>query len=511
MRSRHVFGLAAALALIGVALFLYKVVAVGLPLKRDKMTDLWEVEVAFGFNARGRPVRLTFPVPPGAPGFTIVNQNFVSRGYGVSTADALDGNRRAVLSIRKAEGRQSLYYGFAVLRGPTVVAAKAEGPPEAVAPKLRSEPERIAAEAIQLAAVGQSADTPTFVVQVLKHLAEHRPMRSVVALLGDRPTALKKINAAAKIAALAGLPVRTVHGISLGLDRTHARFDHWLEVHDGKQWLSFLPDASGPGLPDDKLAWWRGPSPFTEISGGDQPHVTITVSKSRNPTLQVVRTLGEQAKAPLLTWSLFSLPLQTQIVFRLLLTVPVGVFLLVIMRNVVGVKTFGTFMPVLIALSFRETQLVWGIALFTVVVSGGLLVRLYLEQLKLLLVPRLAAVLIVVILLMAALSILSHKLDITSGLSVALFPMVIMTMTIERMSITWDELGGGEAIREGIGSLLVAVLCYLAMSPPAVEHLLFAFPELLLIVLAATVLLGRYSGYRLTELARFRVLGGKER
>jgi len=77
------------------------------------------------------------------------------------------------------------------------------------------------------------------------------------------------------------------------------------------------------------------------------------------------------------------------------------------------------------------------------------------------------------------------------------------------MSITWDELGGGEAIREGIGSLLVAVLCYLAMSPPAVEHLLFAFPELLLIVLAATVLLGRYSGYRLAELARFRVLGGR--
>jgi len=509
MRSRHVYGLAAALAIIGAALFLYKVLMVGLPLKRDQKTDLWEVEVAIAFAARGRPVRLTFPVPPSPPRFTIVNQNFVSRGYGVSTVEALDGNRRAVLSIRKADGKQSLYYGFVVLRGPTAIAAKAEGPPEAVVPKL-SEPERLAAEAIHLAAVAQSADASTFVVQVLKQLAESRPMRSVVALVGDKPTERRKINAAAKIAALAGLPARVVHGITLGLDRTHARFDHWLEVHDGKQWLSFLSDATGPGLPDDKLAWWRGPSPFTEISGGDQPHVTITVSKSRNPTLQVVRTLGEQAKAPLLTWSLFGLPLQTQIVFRLLLTVPVGVFLLVVMRNVVGVKTFGTFMPVLIALSFRETQLLWGIALFTVVVSGGLLVRLYLEQLKLLLVPRLAAVLIVVILLMAVLSIISHKLDIASGLSVALFPMVIMTMTIERMSITWDELGGGEAIKEGVGSLLVSVLCYLAMSPPAVEHLLFAFPELLLIVLAATVLLGRYSGYRLTELARFRVLGGRD-
>jgi hypothetical protein len=30
------------------------------------------------------------------------------------------------------------------------------------------------------------------------------------------------------------------------------------------------------------------------------------------------------------------------------------------------------------------------------------------------------------------------------------------------------------------------------------------FPELLLIVLAVTLLLGRYTGYRLTELWRFR-------
>jgi hypothetical protein len=35
---------------------------------------------------------------------------------------------------------------------------------------------------------------------------------------------------------------------------------------------------------------------------------------------------------------------------------------------------------------------------------------------------------------------------------------------------------------------------------------LFVFPELLLVVLAATLLLGRYSGYRLTELRRFRAL-----
>ena len=507
MRDRHVYGLAAVLTVIGVGYFLYKVLVLGLPLSFHAKTDLWEVETALTFEAKGGPVRLAFQIPKDDVNFSIVNQSFVSRGYGISTEEGAAGNRRAVLAIRRAEGRQAVYYGFVILRARLGVAETAEEEPVVVPPRF-TEQERIAAEAIMQPAVRQSADTPTFVVQVLRYLNDTRPLRPVIALLGKNPTVRKKIAVAAKIMALAQLPARTVHGITLGLDRSHARFDHWLEVNDGNRWLTFVHDATGPGLPANRFVWWRGPAPFSEIAGGDDPKTTITVSHIKNPTLQVVRLLGETAKNPVITWSLYSLPLQTQFVFRLLLVVPVGVFLLVVLRNVVGVKTFGTFMPVLIALAFRETHLAWGITLFVGIVSTGLLVRLYLENLKLLLVPRLAAVLIIVILVMAGVSTLSHKLDIVSGLSVALFPIVIMTMTIERMSITWDELGAGEAIREGIGSLIVAIVCYSVMTLETVQHLFFAFPELLLIVLAATVLLGRYSGYRLTEIARFRVLGG---
>ena len=75
--------------------------------------------------------------------------------------------------------------------------------------------------------------------------------------------------------------------------------------------------------------------------------------------------------------------------------------------------------------------------------------------------------------------------------------------------MVWEERGPGEALQQGLGSIAVGVVCYLVMNVRLVEHLLFVFPELLLIVLAATVLLGRYSGYRLTELRRFRVLAGR--
>ena len=189
-----------------------------------------------------------------------------------------------------------------------------------------------------------------------------------------------------------------------------------------------------------------------------------------------------------------------------MLLVPVGAVILALLRNVVGIKTFGTFMPVLIALSFRDTGLMRGIVLFVVIVALGLVMRFYLERLKLLLVPRLAAILVVVVGILAVVSIVSHALGRHTGLSVALFPMVILTMTIERMSVVWDERGAREALITGVGSLFTASIAFIIMNISYVEHLIFVFPELLLVMLAGLILLGRYTGYRLTDLHRFKEL-----
>jgi hypothetical protein len=53
---------------------------------------------------------------------------------------------------------------------------------------------------------------------------------------------------------------------------------------------------------------------------------------------------------------------------------------------------------------------------------------------------------------------------------------------------------------------VIAALAYLVMKESHLQHLVFVFPELLLVLLAMTLVLGRYSGYRLTELFRFRAM-----
>ncbi len=259
-------------------------------------------------------------------------------------------------------------------------------------------------------------------------------------------------------------------------------------------------------MPGDFLILGRGEGPLMDVAGADRRATRLSVRRSEEAGVAAALERGRLLSPEFHAFSMLGLPVATQEVYRVLLLIPVGALLLVILRNVVGIKTFGTFMPVLIALAFRETQLLAGLVLFTVLVSLGLAVRFYLEHLKLLLVPRLASLLVIVVGLMAVVRVVSHRLGIETGLSVALFPMVIITMTIERMSIVWDERGAPEAIQQGIGSLFVASLAYLAMSNAYVGHLFFVFPELLLFLLAVMLLMGRYTGYRLLDLRRFRAL-----
>jgi uncharacterized membrane protein len=82
--------------------------------------------------------------------------------------------------------------------------------------------------------------------------------------------------------------------------------------------------------------------------------------------------------------------------------------------------------------------------------------------------------------------------------------MIIIAWSIERMSLIWEEEGKRSAIIQVVGSLVVAVLAYLFMKIGQVQYWAFYFPELLLVLLAGILLIGRYTGYRLSELVRFR-------
>ena len=504
MSRRHLYVLSALLAGLGLAVFLYKVLVLNFPLQPEEKMQTWRVEVRVQFEAKGGPAKLKLNLPRSGNNLAIIDQNFVSPGYGLTTG-AERGNQTALFAIREALGPQTVYYRALVHVLRFADESAREPVPDLPLPRMDGA-EKVAAEALVRAAREQSADAGTFAALLLKRLRNSASGDEAALLLGPQPTIGKVVNVAADLLRIAGIPARPVHGLTLEPERRGAHFITWIELHNGREWVSIFPSEKRPVLPNNTLRWWNGRLPLAEVVGGSGLSHTVAVSRSYEYALDTALKQGRKLEQKLVEYSLFGLPLQTQSVYRSVLVIPVGIFLLVILRNVVGIKTFGTFMPVLIAISFRQTELLWGIVFFAIVVGVGLSVRFYMEQLKLLLVPRLAAVVIVVVLTLAALAIVSQKLGFERGLSIGLFPIIILAMTIERMSIVWEERGPLESLQQALGSLVVGAMCFMLMSLAIVEHLAFVFPELLLVLLAMILLLGRYSGYRLTELRRFREL-----
>ena len=504
MNQRHLYILALCLTIFSLGLFAYKVAVLQFPLVPQTQAELWNIETHLTFFAKNKPVKVSLALPRNTRRYAIVDENFISQGYGLTTVKD-DQNRRATWSIRNAKGKQNLYYRATVRRIEVDDPRSKSRPPEIIPPPLEGA-QLAAAQALLSDIKNKSADATTLVAELFSRMQHPKTDPNLQLLLGKNYSVENKLELAKDILDLAKIPSRIIHGVRLIESQRQTNLVHWLQIFEKGVWKSYDPETGNPDIPGNYFTWWRGLQPLMNIDGGDRLTMTMTIAPNQEEAIRAAMYHTQIATPHLLEFSLFSLPLEAQAVYRILLMVPMGALLLLVLRNVIGVKTFGTFMPILMALAFRETQLVWGIVLFSLVVAMGLGVRFYLEHLKLLLVPRLASLLIIVILLMAALSVLSHKLGLERGLSVALFPMVILTMTIERMCIVWEERGASESIQQGLGSLAVASLTYLAMTIPNMEHLLFVFPELLLLLLAGTLLMGRYSGFRLLELRRFKAL-----
>lgn len=508
MRNLHVKLLALALLVFASGLIFYKATKLGLPLLPSEEIEVWSVEARLAFKSNEGPIKVQLALPKLPKGYVIADENFVSGKYGLAIQDE-GSNRIAEWAVRRADGEQVLYYHLQLARDDNVDVSSVEPTKSKKKVKLPQTPEfeESAATAVNalLEEVRQkSADISTFTRELLMRFNSETPDENVQLLLSGVKTSKERVELIRDVLAGAHIPSRTVYVLFLREGARHATLTPWLQVHNEQEWLSFNPKDAESELPDNAVIWQVGDKPVFHVDGGRNASIDFSISRHTQEPLIIAEQRARKMDSQAMEFSLFSLPVQTQNVYRILLMVPLGAFLIVLLRNVIGIKTFGTFMPILIALAFRETQLIWGIALFTLIVAFGLVIRFYLEYLKLLLVPRLAAVLIIVIILMTMVTIFSHKMGLDQALSVALFPMVIMAMTIERMSLVWEEHGPGEAMHQGLGSLVVASLGFLVMSSQTLNHMIFVFPEILLIILAFTLLLGRYTGYRVTELWRFR-------
>ncbi|EWH08993.1 gonadoliberin III-like protein [Catenovulum agarivorans DS-2] len=492
------YALIGVLFVTGLVMSIYRHLTFQVPFLPGETLTTWSIEARVEFTADNGPVKIKLARPSSQQGYAVLSESSASSGYGVAY---LDNENILEWSIRQAQGEQTLFYRVDFLHDQ--LQNDIESTPPAIPPVSLAEPYLTAAEQINQQLLSISADSISYAQQLFQLLTTQQNQQNL-ALLRDEESEPAKL--AVKLLNHAGIAASVIHAVKLEDGRRRQPLVPLVKVwQSGQNSVIFDPATGKRGKPQDMLLWQQQDMPMLEVMGGFDSKVSFSIIKHQETIASAIKA-QQNVQQSLVNFSIHSLPLEEQALFKTILLLPVGALIVCMLRILVGLRTSGTFMPVLIALAFIQTSLVTGLVGFTLIVFTGLLLRSYLSHLNLLLVARISAVIISVIAIITLFSLLSYQIGLSEGLKVTFFPMIILSWTIERMSVLWEEEGAKEVVIQGGGSLLTAVIAYLAMTNEFIRHLTFNFLGVQLILLAAILALGNYTGYRLFELARFKSL-----
>lgn len=503
MSQRSLFFIAvSALILVGTSLMWLRHDRLDLPLLPENDVPVWLVEARIDFIALGEETLASLSLPDDPPGYHIISEQAASPGYGFSRVAEASG-RRGEWSKREATGPQTLYYK--VQFAPTgdgsarrIADGDAPSHPKQI---IWEEPQATAASDLLETATRRSSTPASLTRELIKAVENPNDQNATLLLDQHSPEQL-----VVRLLNQSGVPARLAMGLKLEDARRNQSLQPLVDVYFEQSWNLYDLERGGQrGISDNTLVWHRTNGPVLDVMGGQNSQVRFSMMRQSIPALDLAQD-QTSADQPMGYISLYQLPIEEQGMLKLLLLLPVGALVVAFMRVVIGIQTSGTFMPVLIALAFIQTTLLPGLTAFLTIVGLGLLLRGYLSRLNLLLVARIAAMIVLVVLLTGLLSIFGHEMGLDLGMTITFFPMIIIAWTIERMSVIWEEQGPREVFTQGGGSLLVAILAYGLMRWSVIQHLTFNFPEVHLIILALILLVGQYTGYKLSELYRFRTM-----
>ena len=483
------------LLVVGVTSIYHRHTELGVPLTPGERITIWQVEAQVNFEGNDEAVSAELALPNDGR-FELVEEFTASPAYGVHVLRDSD-TPKVVWSKRSAKGPQTLYYQGSYKEA---LDEKNDPAPASVDLDEWEEPYQSSAETLLEEAYQRSGNTELLIMQLKERLLSDDQN---VALILSR---YNRTSAFVHLLAMADISSKRVGGLVLEDSRRNQSLVPLVKVWMNNSWQLFnlnqLP--LDPELP--LMIWLQDAPALLDVVGGLDSGVSFSISRIRKSALLEAKESSVNAKTSAFSAGLYNLPLAEQNLFKGILLLPIGALIVVFLRVIIGVKCSGTFMPILIATSFIQTELLNGVLGFLLIVSTGLVIRSYLSHLNLLLVSRISAVVIVVIAIIVLFTIIAFRMGLTEALTITFFPMIIMAWTIERMSILWEEEGGKEVFIQGCGSLFVAVIAYLLMDNHYIRHWAFNFLGVHALVMAAILLMGQYTGYRLLELRRFKPL-----
>ena len=196
----------------------------------------------------------------------------------------------------------------------------------------------------------------------------------------------------------------------------------------------------------------------------------------------------------------------SQSVLYILLSVPFLALIISFARQFIGISTFGVFSPLMLALSFLVLGWQFGLVVFFVVLVVSNLIRIVFNRVELLYIPKVSLLLSTLSLSFLLVLGVAVYFNTTLDLSLAIFPMMVMSTISEKFLSAQSAEGIQNALIATAETVIVALLAYLFVEWDFIRDMILATPEYVILPILANVWLGKFTGLRVSEYFKFRSL-----
>jgi hypothetical protein len=243
------------------------------------------------------------------------------------------------------------------------------------------------------------------------------------------------------------------------------------------------------------------------------PKQDLTQPEEVSERQQLLALLSARTVDPAWPWNLFAywiheavragIPANTIV---LILMIPIIATIVSFVRIIVGLPSLEMLVPIILSFAFVAVGIWIGLAIIAAVVLASFASRHVLRGVKLMFfAKRSLSLLLLSLFVLATITVIAY-LDPAQIAGLSIFPLLILTLLGDSIVSVQLHKSMRETVAVTAVTIGIGVIGYLLATLVVVRDLLILYPEVVLITILANVLIGRYFGLRLTELARFRAL-----
>jgi len=189
-------------------------------------------------------------------------------------------------------------------------------------------------------------------------------------------------------------------------------------------------------------------------------------------------------------------------IFLILLT-PFLAFFVSFVRVVIGLPTLDMLVPIALAFALVAVGITVGLLVLAAILIASYFSKISLSKVRIMFYPKRSLSMIFLALAVFAALTLGVMLGFEQILSVSIFPILVLMLLGDMIVSVQLHKSSAETLIITGTTIFIGLVGYLTATSTTIQNVVILYPEIILLVIPANIIVGRYFGLRVLEVFRF--------